>query len=487
MGIGRSTRSGDSEETRAGTGGLPQTGRAAWLALNRLLLRYYERFVDIEAPGLRSYLLALLFSIIALFARMIIAPPEAGLQFVTFFPAVALTAVFLGSGPAMFTTLACAILAGYFYFPPYQALPLEFHSQTVLSILVFGADGVVVSLAIGAMHHYYARYRKTIDQLTATVDRGLRQAWELQERELRYRAVVETSQDGFLLVDRGGRVLGANEAYGRLSGYSQAELLTMGIADLDAVETAEATAARIARVVAQGYERFETMHRRKDGSVWPVEITVSINPSLGELFMFARDLTELKALEAERARSEAVIRDMAFRDALTQLPNRRLLSDRLRQELAKARRSRRYGALLFIDIDNFKHLNDSLGHDMGDKLLVQVAQRLTDCVREADTVARMGGDEFVVMLCALEWAVDESARLARQVGEKILESLNRPYQLDSHVYVSTPSIGITLFLDDSEAVDAIFRRADDAMYRVKRSGRNALCFDGDSQPPPKRQ
>lgn len=487
MGIGRSTRGSDDEASQTGTGGLPRTGRAAWLALNRLLLRYYERFVETDAPGLRAYLLALVFSIIALLARMIIAPPEAGLQFVTFFPAVALTAVFLGSGPAMFTTFACAVLAGYFYFPPYQSFPLDFHAQTVTSILVFAADGVVVSLAIGAMHHYYGRYRKTIAQLTVTVNEGRRQSWELQERELRYRAVAETARDGFLLVDRGGRVIGANEAYGRLSGYSEAELLTMGIPDLEAVETAEETAAHIARVVAQGSDRFETLHRRKDGSVWPVEVTVSINPSLGELFVFARDLTELKALEAERARSEAVIRDMAFRDPLTQLPNRRLLSDRLRQELAKARRSRRYGALLFIDIDNFKHLNDSLGHDMGDKLLVQMAQRLTDCVREEDTVARMGGDEFVVMLCALEWAVDESARLARQVGEKILDALNQPYQLDAHVYVSTPSIGITLFLDDSEAVDAIFRRADDAMYRVKRSGRNALCFDGDSEPPAKRQ
>jgi diguanylate cyclase (GGDEF)-like protein/PAS domain S-box-containing protein len=482
MGIGRSTRSDDGETARAGVGVPPRRGHAAWLALNRLLLRYYERLVATELPGLPRYLLALLFSIIALLARMLIAPPEAGLQFVTFFPAVALVAVFLGPGPALFTTFVCAVAAGYYYFPPYQSVPLEFHLDTVLPILVFGADGVVVSLAIGAMHHYYARYRKTIERLTATLDQGRWQAWELQEREVRYRAVVETARDGFLLVDRGGRVLGANEAYGRLSGYSQAELLTMGIADLDAVERAEDAAARIAGIVAQGDDRFETLHRRKDGSVWPVEITASVNPSLGELFVFARDLTELRAMEAERARSEAVIRDLAFRDPLTQLPNRRLLSDRLRQELAKARRSRRYGALLFIDIDNFKHLNDSLGHDMGDKLLVQVAQRLTDCVREEDTVARMGGDEFVVMLCALEWAVDESARLARQVGEKILEALNRPYQIDSHVVVSTPSIGITLFLDDSEAVDDIFRRADDAMYRVKRSGRNALCFDGDSRP-----
>jgi len=467
--IGRPTQGGDKETFRAGNGGRGQP----WLALNGLLVRSYERFVMRDARGLHRYLTAFAFTMMALLLRMAIGPPEAGLQFVTFFPAVALSAVFLGTGPGLLTTLLCALTAGYFYFPPYQAFTLEMQPQTLVAVLVFCIDGAVVSLAIGAMHHYYARYRRSIA--------------ELQEREFRYRGAVETSKDGFLLLERSGRVIGANEAYSRMSGYRQAELLALTISDLDAEETAADAAAHIARIVEQGRDRFESRHRRKDGNGWPVEITVSTSPSLGELFVFVRDLTETKALEVERARAEETIRNLAFQDPLTQLPNRRLLSDRLRQELAKARRSQRYGALLFIDMDNFKQLNDSLGHDMGDKLLVLVAQRLTDCVREADTVARLGGDEFVVMLNALDVAADQAARLTRQVGEKILESLNQPYQLDGHIYFSTPSIGATLFLDDREAVDAIFRRADNAMYRVKGAGRNALCFfDGDiiGAPPP---
>jgi diguanylate cyclase (GGDEF)-like protein/PAS domain S-box-containing protein len=460
--MGRSTQRGDKKTFHAGNGGRVQP----WRALNRLLVRSYERLVIHDASGPRRYLTAFAFTMLALLLRMAIGPPGAGLQFVTFFPAVALSAVFLGTGPGLLTTLLCAVAAGYFYFPPYQAFPLDMQPQTLVAVLVFCIDGVLVSLAIGAMHHYYARYRT----------RGV----ELLERELRYRAAVETSKDGFLLLERSGRVIGANEAYSRMSGYHQAELLAQTISDLEAVEAAADAAAHIARIVEQGRDRFESQHRRKDGSVWPVEITVSISPSLGELFVFVRDLTETKALEVERARSEETIRNLAFQDPLTHLPNRRLLSDRLRQELAKARRSQRYGALLFIDMDNFKQLNDSLGHDMGDKLLVLVAQRLSDCVREADTVARLGGDEFVVMLNGLDVAADEAARHTRQVGEKILDSLNQPFQLDSHTCFATPSIGATLFLDDREAVDAIFRRADNAMYRVKGAGRNALCFfDGD--------
>jgi diguanylate cyclase (GGDEF)-like protein/PAS domain S-box-containing protein len=312
--------------------------------------------------------------------------------------------------------------------------------------------------------------------IRADITERKQQVVALAERELRYRSVVETAQDGFWLVNGEGSLISVNESYSRLSGYNQDELLGLCIFDLEARELPHETAAHMATVFKQGFDRYESMHQRKDGSLWPVEITVSMNPALSEMFVFVRDLTEIKALEAQRAKSEELIRQLAFYDPLTQLPNRRLLSDRIKQAMATARRNRRHCALLFIDMDRFKQLNDTLGHEMGDLLLIQVGQRLKDCVREEDTVARVGGDEFVVMLAGLADEVGASELQVCQVGSEILGALNQPYQLGVHVYHSTPSIGATLFMEDSEGEDAILKRADTAMYQVKTSGRNALRF-----------
>lgn len=178
----------------------------------------------------------------------------------------------------------------------------------------------------------------------------------------------------------------------------------------------------------------------------------------------------------ERKKSAEAINNLAFYDPLTQLPNRRLLMDRLKQALASSRRTGREGALLFIDLDNFKNLNDTLGHDMGDLLLQQVAGRLESCVRDGDTVARLGGDEFVIMLEDLDERLAEAAAQTKTVGEKILTTLNLPYQLMTHEYHSTPSIGITLFNDHSESLEELLKQSDIAMYQAKKSGRNALRF-----------
>ncbi|MBI5438451.1 MAG: EAL domain-containing protein [Nitrosomonadales bacterium] len=178
----------------------------------------------------------------------------------------------------------------------------------------------------------------------------------------------------------------------------------------------------------------------------------------------------------QRKRAEEEIKNLAFYDPLTQLPNRRLLMDRLKQALASSARSGREGALLFIDLDNFKALNDTLGHDVGDLLLQQVAQRLESCVREGDTVARLGGDEFVVMLEDLSEDDLESAAQAETVGDKILSTLNQPYQFATHEHRSTPSIGVTLFSDHAQNQDELLKQADIAMYQAKKAGRNSLRF-----------
>lgn len=172
------------------------------------------------------------------------------------------------------------------------------------------------------------------------------------------------------------------------------------------------------------------------------------------------------------------IRSLAFYDHLTGLPNRRLLLERLQQALLSCVRSKRKGAILFIDLDNFKTINDTLGHDHGDLLLQQTATRLMSCVREEDTVARIGGDEFVVMLKHLSADESQAVLQTRVIGEKILASVNQPYQIDSHEFSSTCSIGITLFNALSQSTDELLKQADIAMYQAKNSGRNALrIFD----------
>jgi len=170
------------------------------------------------------------------------------------------------------------------------------------------------------------------------------------------------------------------------------------------------------------------------------------------------------------------MRIAAFYDLLTGLPNRRLLLDRLGHALADSTRSQGHGALLFMDLDNFKELNDNHGHDHGDLLLTQVAQRVVSCVRESDTVARMGGDEFVVLLKNLGGNRQEAAIKAEKVGRKILSMLNRPYSLGEFEHHCSASIGVTLFDGRKSSVEVLLKQADLAMYQAKVVGRNTLCF-----------
>jgi diguanylate cyclase (GGDEF)-like protein/PAS domain S-box-containing protein len=176
----------------------------------------------------------------------------------------------------------------------------------------------------------------------------------------------------------------------------------------------------------------------------------------------------------ERKTAEEAIRNLAFVDTLTQLPNRRFLLDRLRQGLANARRHGRHGALFFIDIDHFKRVNDTYGHEAGDQLLCEIAARLRQTVREGDTVARLGGDEFVVMLEDLGDIATEAGDRATLIAGNILSALNEPYVFGEIRHHSTPSIGIACFDGSELRAEDLLRRADEAMYRAKAGGRNRL-------------
>ncbi|MDH5654935.1 MAG: EAL domain-containing protein [Spirochaetia bacterium] len=216
----------------------------------------------------------------------------------------------------------------------------------------------------------------------------------------------------------------------------------------------------------------EDVFYRSDSSSFPVSYTsapIWDDATLIGVVVAFQDITE-------RLKAEDDLKYLAYYDSLTHLPNRRLLGDRIHHALASSARNQKMGSLLFIDIDNFKKLNDSLGHSLGDELLLAVAQRLNVSVREGDSVSRFGNDEFVVMLEDLSESKEESAGQARIVAEKILSVLNEPYQLSSCTHHCTSSIGITLFSGTNETPDELLKQADLAMHQAKDTGKNSICF-----------
>jgi len=443
----------------------------------------------------------------------------------------------------------------------------------------------------GSSMHVELRSRMLADgRLQATVrDISERKAIEetIRRREEQYHAVIETSTEGFWMLDMQGRLLEANSAYERQSGYSHGELLGMHISDLDARERPEETAARVEKVLREGHDRFETWHRRKDGSIWPAEVVTTYWREGGRFFVFTADITERKAAEEQaqlaakiyQASSEAIVvtdennrivqvnpaftaitgytlaevagrnpnilqsgkhdkdfyRNMwqailndggwqgeiwdrrrdgtlyakwatinvlrhadgsvyrhvaqfsditekkqkddliqrqASYDPLTGLPNRRLFQDRLEQEIKRTDALRAKGplALLYLDLDRFKEINDALGHAKGDVLLAEAARRICKCVRETDTVARLGGDEFTVILSE---AGDRSH--PERIARNIIAELTKPFDLgDGHIGYISASVGITLYPDDACDYQELVKHADQAMYAAKAHGRNGF-------------
>jgi diguanylate cyclase (GGDEF)-like protein/PAS domain S-box-containing protein len=300
------------------------------------------------------------------------------------------------------------------------------------------------------------------------------------EEELRIAAVAFESQEGIMITNADKVILRVNRAFTDITGYSTEELVGQTSHLFKSGRHNKSFYTEMWECIARtGSWQGEIWDRRKNGDIYPKWLTITaVKDTNGVITHYVGLHTDISARKA----SEEEIKRLAYYDPLTALPNRRLLLDRLQQALAASARSEKYGALLFIDLDNFKSLNDNLGHDMGDILLQQVAQRLIDCVRAGDTVSRQGGDEFVIMLEELSKSAEIAAARAKTTGEKILVSLNQTYQLTSHEYQNTPSIGITLFINHQHSINALLKRADIAMYGAKAAGRNTLrFFDQDMQ------
>jgi diguanylate cyclase (GGDEF)-like protein/PAS domain S-box-containing protein len=304
----------------------------------------------------------------------------------------------------------------------------------------------------------------------------------LVESEEQYRLLISAMAEGVTLQDENSKIIAFNKSAERILGLTSDQLLGRTSLDPRWYSIHEdgspfpGETHPVVMTLKTGLPQSDVImgiHKPNGDLTW---ISVNVQPVFKEghvtpyrVVATMHDITEHKFAEEK-------IQHLAFYDYLTDLPNRLLLLDRLKQVLASSSRSGRKGGLLFIDLDNFKNLNDTLGHDMGDVLLKQVTRRLESCVREGDTVSRLGGDEFVVMLVDLSEQALEAAAQTEVIGEKILVALSQPYQLDKNTYRCTASIGVTLFSGNQHATDDLMKQADIAMYQAKKAGRNALRF-----------
>jgi len=332
------------------------------------------------------------------------------------------------------------------------------------------ADGRIKWLSERGMTHY-DRDGKPLVSVGTVQDITVQKE---AEEKLRIASIAFETQEAIVVTDAQARIISVNKSFERLTGYSSAEAIGQNPRILQSGRHSEEYYRKLwASLNEHGTWSGEMWDKRKDGTIYPKWLTItSVRNEENEITHYVAIFMDI----SERKRAEEEIQRLAFYDTLTELPNRRLLMDRLIQSLIASERSGSYGALLFMDMDNFKILNDTQGHDVGDMLLIEVANRLKSSVRESDTVARLGGDEFVVILQGLGSSELLAANQAEDIAEKIVAALGEPYLLGTHEHHSSVSIGVGLFHGRATTVDELLKRADTAMYQAKSAGRNAVRF-----------
>ena len=374
------------------------------------------------------------------------------------------------------------------------------HSLNVFAGVLHEADSELVFEKINncltgeGVYHSEHRFRRANNEIVWILDRGkvverdelgvaIRMVGSVvditqrkqEEGALKIAALVyQFSSEAMLVTDFDNNIIDVNPAFTRITGYAYDEVIgenprifQSGMHD-DAFYR-----AMWADLLARDYWQGEIWDKRKGGEVYPKLLTINtIRDDSGKVVRHVALFSDI----SEKKKSEEMIWRQANYDVLTGLPNRRLLMDRLASALSLSVRNSSYGALLFIDMDKFKMLNDTLGHDYGDLLLVEVAARARSCVREIDTVARFGGDEFVILIEEVDIDEGVASHKASQIAEKIRQALAQPYCLKSIEYSSSPSIGVSLYRGDEHTVDEVMKHSDLAMYQAKDSGRNTVRF-----------
>ncbi len=287
----------------------------------------------------------------------------------------------------------------------------------------------------------------------------------LSKSEEKFRTVVTSSQDGFWLVDHTGDLIEVNEAYVQFSGYSREELLQMRFADLRELQTSpEALRQQMEETISKGSALVECRHRTKSGALKLVEVSATFIPENGGQFAaFIRDLSQ-------REEANARINHLANFDSLTGLPNRNLFKEQFKAALSLAQRNSESFACLMLDLDHFKLVNDTLGHGVGDQLLIEISRRIKQALREQDTLSRQGADDFTLILPGAD------AVGAAMVAQKLISVVSQTCQIGTHELVVTASIGIAIYPPDGQDMESLVKNAEVAMFRVKQSRHNDFRF-----------
>lgn len=306
-------------------------------------------------------------------------------------------------------------------------------------------------------------------QEVADLRKRLREA----ESELRVTRHTFESQDGILVTDANNIILKVNSAFTRLTGYRQDEVVGMTPSLLKSGRQDATFYRRMWNELREyHYWQGEVWDKRKDGTIYPKLLTIkAITDERNHIVNYIATFSDV----SQQKEAKENIYRLAFYDPLTQLPNRRLLMDRLSSALVNSQKNKTYGAIFFIDLDNFKTLNDTKGHDFGDLLLTEVSSRLCSSVRQNDMVARFGGDEFLVVLEDISADEELATQGALRVAEKVCQAISHTYELKGYRYHCTASVGISI-LSGEDNIHEVLRRADTAMYQAKQTGRNTYCL-----------
>lgn len=340
----------------------------------------------------------------------------------------------------------------------------ERHALPVVFVTAYSADDVLERALLSEPYGYILKPYSERELRTVLEMALYKHRTEVQLRDAlqHTQTILDQMLDAVITISEQGTIESFNKVTCSMFDCAPEDMLGRNISRLlPAMDTGTRT---------QG-EPHKLEGQRKDGSLFPVNLSVSETTRQGKRAFIAlvRDMTQ-HYLDMEENRR------LAYSDPLTGLPNRRLLLDRLKQAMLSAQRSGQHGALMFLDLDDFKQVNDNLGHEIGDLLLQQVAQRLSACLREGDSVARVGGDDFVVLLEALSPQEREAVTQSEGIASKLLQALGQTYALGEQTHTSTASVGIVVFRDGHESMDALMKEADVAMYQAKAAGRNTIRF-----------